>query len=100
MRRSRSGLVLFFCTFMGSMMGVGFADGGHQSVGKPADQYRLDLDEPSDDWCGMGKLQYTPDYVPEAVRADSPAEKKLPAGSSGWICSPCRFVPHRRLVHR
>ncbi len=86
MRRSRSGLVLFFCTFLGSLMGVGFADGGHQSVGKPADQYRLDLDEPADDWCGLGKLSYAPEPVQQPARDNVSASGAV--GASGWIALP------------
>ena len=50
MPRSCAGLLFFLGTFGTSLLAVGFADRGHQSSARPADLYRLDVDETADGW--------------------------------------------------
>ena len=73
MRRSRASLLLFFATFTSLLLAVGFADGGHESTGRPIDAYRLDIDEAAEGWHCAGAvglaedLLYECNPIPEAV---------------------------------
>jgi len=82
MPRSRSGLLFFLGTFGASLCAVGFADGGHLSSARPADIYRLDVDDPADGlntWCDS--------QLHETCMASAPALGSSAAlhGSDGWI---------------
>ncbi|HVU89643.1 MAG TPA: hypothetical protein VHD36_20100 [Pirellulales bacterium] len=66
MRRSRASLLLFFATFTSLLLAVGFADGGHESTGRPIDIYRLDIDEAAEGWHCVGTVGLAEDLLNEA----------------------------------
>ncbi|HEY1598646.1 MAG TPA: hypothetical protein VGG64_03540 [Pirellulales bacterium] len=98
MRRSRVGLLWFFGSFATLMSAVGFADGGHQHPCKPADMYRLDLDNAADA-CSFNyddRRRTTPAAEVAAVETSlAPATASLAElpGSDGWIVWPLSGSP-------
>jgi hypothetical protein len=93
MRRSRASLVLFFGTFATLLMAVGFADGGHQSPGRPADLYRLDLDDPADGCSAYSTPRLDEGSLGIQSVANEAADGAGLSGSQGWILVPMAGSP-------
>ena len=97
MRRSRVGLLWFFGSFATLMSAVGFADGGHQYPSKPADLYRLDLDNAAEgcgaDYDGRYRPALTDAPIGKTTAAPITAPSDGLPGSDGWILWPISGSP-------
>ena len=97
MRRSRVGLLWFFGSFATLMSAVGFADGGHEYPSKPADLYRLDLDNAAEgcgaDYDGRYRPALTDAPIGKTTAAPITAPSDGLPGSDGWILWPISGSP-------
>ncbi len=93
MRRSRASLLLFFATFATLLLAVGFADGGHESAGRPIDVYRLDIDEAADGWQCPGSLGFADELLTDSVEETLASNEPADVGSEGWIVIPSPGSP-------
>ncbi len=84
MRRSRASLLLFFGTFTSLLLAVGFADGGHESTGRPIDIYRLDIDEAAEGWHCAGAVGLAEDLLYESPAPAAVADDGISV-SDDWI---------------
>ena len=69
-------------------MAVGFADGGHQSLGRPSDIYRQDLDDVAEGWSGYSRAP-----IVACAGTTPPAASANPPGSTGWLVLPLPGSP-------
>lgn len=93
MRRSRASLLLFFGTFATLLLAVGFADGGHESAGRPIDVYRLDIDEGADGWQCPGSLGFADELLADSADEAVASNQATDVGSEGWIMIPSPGSP-------
>jgi hypothetical protein len=85
MRRSRASLLLFFATFTSLLLAVGFADGGHESTGRPIDAYRLDIDEAAEGWHCAGAVGLAEDLLYECSPAPQAIADQGPTAADEWV---------------
>jgi len=97
MRRSRPALLLFLGTFIGSLVAVGLADGGHQPIARPADIYRMNLDLLADDGNSPFAQQGAASDAPAAAAGFSDAAA-LGNMERWWIALPTPTAPMMLLV--